>query len=168
MRERVYTLIAWLVVIGALVWTLRWAYQEWSASQPVPFNHKKHVDFGIACETCHTGTRDAAKAGIPNVRTCGLCHVPGTPNPETPPALEQYISEMKEIPWHQVYQVPPHVRFSHQRHVRMAGLDCKVCHGEIGRTKRALTRQIIPLNMENCLDCHRREKVTTDCLACHR
>ncbi len=136
--------------------------------QPVPFNHKKHVDFGIACDACHVGAKDSVKATIPNVETCALCHIPLKENPKTPKALERYIQEMKEIPWRRIYQVPAHVQFSHKRHVEMGGIECKVCHGEIETMEKAMIRQPVPLPMEGWVSCHREEKITTDCLACHR
>ncbi|MBI3291807.1 MAG: cytochrome c3 family protein [Elusimicrobia bacterium] len=168
MRERVYTAAAWLVVVGVVAATLRRVYQTWGTSQPVAFNHQKHVGFGIACEACHVGAKDAARATIPNVQTCALCHIPGKDNPPTPARLEAYLQEMKEIPWKEIYKAPQHVRFSHKRHVELAGLDCKACHGDIAGMERAVVRQPVALKMENCLACHRRENVTTDCLACHR
>lgn len=168
MRERVYALAAWLLVAGVGAATLRWVYVTRGAPQPAPFNHRKHARFGIACEACHLGAKDAARATIPNVQTCALCHVPGKPNPPTPTRLEAYLREAKEIPWKEIYKAPKHVRFSHKRHVEMAGLDCKTCHGDIAGMERAVVRQPVALEMENCLACHRREKITTDCLACHR
>jgi len=134
----------------------------------MPFNHKKHADFGIACDACHVGAKDSVKAGIPNTQTCALCHVPGKPNPKTSEELEEYINEMKVILWKNIYQVPRHVQFSHKRHVQMAGLDCKSCHGNIENMEKPVTRQLAPLRMENCLSCHKKEKVSTDCLSCHR
>jgi cytochrome c553 len=139
-----------------------------SKNQPVPFSHKAHVNFGMACDSCHLGAKDSVKTTIPNVQTCAFCHIPDKKMPRTPKSLGEYIREMKEIPWEKVYQSPPHVRFSHQRHVEMAGLECKSCHGDIANEEKALVRQLVPLNMGSCLGCHKVEKVTTDCLACHR
>lgn len=137
-------------------------------SQPVPFNHKAHVNFGVACDSCHLGAKDAVKTSIPNVQTCALCHIPGKQTPRTPKSLEEYIRKMKEIPWERIYQAPPHVRFSHKRHVEMAGLACSSCHGDVANTEKALVGQLVPFNMKSCMSCHKEEKVTTDCLACHR
>lgn len=145
-----------------------WIYQTWEVTQPVPFNHKKHVEFGIACDACHVGAKDSAKASVPNISTCALCHQPGKASPKTPKALEQYMQEMKPIPWKKIYEAPRHVRFSHVRHVEKGGLDCRICHGEVGKMERPLGRQPVPLRMERCMECHRKERVTTDCMACHR
>ncbi|MHB2026811.1 MAG: cytochrome c3 family protein [Elusimicrobiota bacterium] len=136
--------------------------------QPVPFNHEKHVNFGIQCAACHTEATTSSHAGIPNVSVCALCHHSGPGSPKTPQALAQYIKQMKHIPWKKIYRLPAHVRFSHQIHVTAAGLDCRDCHGQIGKMRKALTRQPVPLRMGKCRSCHAREKVTTDCLACHK
>lgn len=167
-REQLYGWFGWLAVTLVLVASGWWIYQRWEVSQPVPFDHKKHVDFGIACDACHVGAKDAVKASVPNTPACALCHQPGKASPKTSKILEEYIQEMKTIPWKKIYRAPQHVRFSHKRHVEMAGLDCKVCHGDIGKMEGPVSRQAVPIQMERCMECHRREKVTTDCMACHR
>lgn len=160
---------AWIAIAGvAALAGITTVISRNRIRQPAPFNHKKHVDFGIACAACHAGTGVSMKATIPNVEVCGLCHRPGKSDPKTPPGLLSYIQKNEEIPWAALYRLPSHVWFSHHRHVEIAGLDCVTCHGEIGKTEQPLTRRPVPLKMERCLDCHRREKVTTDCLACHR
>lgn len=168
MRERIYGLAAWVFVAATVVWALWQTYGAVGAAQPVPFNHRSHADFGIACDACHVGAKDAVRATTPNVQTCAFCHVPGKENPKTPQSLEEHIREMKPIPWQKIYKAPPHTRFSHKRHVEMAGLDCRVCHGDMGKMDKAVVRQAVPLQMAWCMGCHRKEKVTTDCMACHR
>lgn len=162
------TFAAWLFIAAVTAGLLVWIRQGGLTPQPAPFNHKKHVDFGIACEACHVGAVEAVKATLPPIQTCALCHVPDKETPPTPKSLAAYIRQGKEIPWRKIYQAPPHVTFSHQRHVAMAGLACQTCHGDISRMEKALLRPPVPLEMERCLACHRKEKVTTDCLACHR
>ncbi|OGS04690.1 MAG: hypothetical protein A3G41_00325 [Elusimicrobia bacterium RIFCSPLOWO2_12_FULL_59_9] len=167
-REWLHAWLGWMVVAAGIAGIGLSAYRTWEVSQPVPFTHKKHVDFGISCDACHVGAKDSAKAGIPNTSTCALCHQPDKPGLKTPKTLEEYIRQMREIPWKKVYTVPQHVRFSHKRHVGSGGLDCKVCHGDVGKMDRPVARQTVPLRMEGCMACHRREKITTDCMACHR
>lgn len=167
-REWALAWLGWLAVVLGLAAAGAWAYQSWELPQPVPFNHKKHVDWGIACESCHTGAREEAKAGIPGTRVCAMCHQPGRAEPKTPPELAERIAADSDIPWRRLYRVPPHVLFSHKRHVEFGRVDCSTCHGDVARTERALGRRAVPLKMELCMDCHRREKVTTDCIACHR
>ena len=166
--ERLHAWLAWLSVALVLAGAGLWVTQRWEVSQPVPFNHRKHVEFGIACDACHIGAKDAVQAGVPDTSTCALCHQPGKSNPKTPQTLEEYIREMKPIPWKKIYKAPRHVRFSHKRHVEVGGLDCKTCHGDIGKMEKPVSRQHVPLSMERCMACHRKEKVTTDCMACHR
>ena len=166
--ERLSTSLGWAIVVGVLIGTGVWLYKTWEVTQPLPFNHKLHVDFGITCVACHIGAEDGVRASIPNVETCALCHTEGKEGPKTPPDLEEYIKERREIPWKKIYESPEHVRFSHKRHVEMAGLECKVCHGDVGMMEKAVARQKVPLNMTNCLSCHAKEKITTDCMACHK
>lgn len=167
-REWLHVCLGWLAVAVGLAGTGLWVYQRWEVPQPVPFTHKKHVEFGIACDACHVGAKDSVKAGIPDASTCALCHQPGKTGPKTPESLKKYLEESLHIPWKQVYEAPRHVRFSHKRHAGLAGVDCKVCHGDIGGMDAPVGRQTVPLEMARCMDCHRREKVTTDCMACHR
>ena len=168
MGERAFDALIWLLVLGLAAGTLFWAgATEWK-SQPVPFPHDKHVDFGIACEACHVGAKDSVRATIPNVQTCAFCHVPGKAGPRTPGILEAHVRDMKPISWQKLYQAPRHVTFSHKRHAASGKIECKACHGEIGKMEKALSRKPVPLSMDGCMDCHRMEGVTTDCLACHR
>lgn len=163
--------LAWLgwagVALGLAVVTL-WAYDSRQVEQPVAFNHKRHADWGIACAACHLGAGDSVKATIPNTPVCALCHMPGRAEPKTPQTLAEYIEEGLDIPWKKLYQAPSHVRFSHKRHVAVGGVECASCHGDVASMERPLGRQPVKLAMGRCLDCHRRERVTTDCLACHR
>lgn len=169
MRDLLQTWATWLFLAAVAAGALLWGYRFQGVSQPAPFNHKAHVvGLGMACEACHDGARESARATIPNVRLCALCHVPGKKTPRTPRSLEKHIRNMKEIRWKTVYEAPPHVRFSHERHVRMAGLECQRCHGDLAKTEKAVARQAVPLTMGNCMECHRKEKVSTDCLTCHR
>ena len=167
-REWWLTALGWAAVALSLAGVSLWAYDTWEVTQPVAFNHKRHVDWGISCDGCHAGAKDAAKATIPGVSVCALCHQPGQSEPKTPQTLADYIQEGREIPWRKVYQAPPHVRFSHKRHVELGRLECRSCHGDVASMERPVGRQAVPLHMERCMDCHRREKVTTDCMACHR
>lgn len=168
MKEHLRVGLGWLFITAVVICVLQWAYQTWGVSQPIEFNHKKHADWGMACDSCHVGAKEDIKATIPNVSVCAFCHVSGKQTPPTPKELEEYIQEMREIPWKSIYKAPKHVRFSHKRHMEIGGLDCKSCHGDVGKMERALRKQSVELQMARCMACHRKEKVTTDCLACHR
>ncbi|MBI4564378.1 MAG: cytochrome c3 family protein [Planctomycetes bacterium] len=139
--------------------------------QPIAFPHAKHVALKMECVSCHTGARDQTHAGIPWIHSCTPCHRLDRPFPKTPPELLEYINAVKEIPWLQVHRAPRHVYFSHRRHVAVAGIDCAECHGDVQSMDRPFSRPMFPAGqagMDRCIDCHRKERVTTDCLACHR
>lgn len=142
--------------------------------QPLNFNHKSHTDLLIECIACHRNAENQREAGIPNIETCSLCH-----NPENIPlwnitshSLKGYITEKRQIPWERVYIVKDHTLFSHRRHTGIARIDCRVCHGAVTEMTESVIRPFIEFSkqrgMNNCVDCHKKEKVVTDCLMCHR
>lgn len=168
MKETISAVAALLFIVGVAVGTLMWTVRFWGSPQPLAFNHKKHTDFGIACAACHVGAKEEAHATIPNVQTCALCHVANKPTLKTPRILGEYIRESREIPWQKIYKNPQHVRFSHKRHAGIGGIDCRTCHGNISAMDKPVTRQSIPLSMNHCMSCHRKEGISTNCLTCHR
>ena len=90
--------------------------------------------------------------------------------------LKKYWDEKKPIPWVQIHRVPEHVKFRHNRHVA-AGVQCQRCHGPVEQMdKVALTSDTIwwpwllpskKLEMGWCIDCHRNNQASQDCLTCH-
>jgi ribosomal protein L40E len=118
--------------------------------QPIDFPHAKHQ--AIGCVVCHRGAAARTHAGIPDATVCAKCHT------TTPRA----------IAWVQVTHVPPHVLFSHQRHVTIARLDCVSCHGEMRDRRAPPGAAPVRLTMTTCLSCHRHEGAAEDCAACHR
>ena len=164
-RKAVASAVVALIVLGGGA-ALKAAFSF--RDQPLPFSHKKHVGMGIACESCHIGVTSQDRATIPETQVCALCHGRGKDGPKTPPELAAYIKENKQIPWKTVYRLPGHVHFSHMRHVAVGGLNCLSCHGDMARMEAPLSDQPVPLKMTRCLSCHWKEKVSTDCLSCHR
>lgn len=139
---------ALVAIVAALVWLA--AMPAASIRQPIDFPHVKHQ--AVACTVCHRGAVTAARAGIPDAAFCAKCHS----------ALPRTIA------WVQVTALPPHVMFSHRRHVTLARLDCTSCHGEM-RTRRSPPGAAqVQLTMTACLSCHRHEGAADDCAACHR
>ena len=139
-----------------------------AASSSVVYNHQKHIDLGMKCLSCHIGADLQEKASIPNVKACALCHIPGKDSPKTSPALGDAIKSGVDIKWPRVYRAARHVRFSHRRHVAGGGIACAACHGAIEKETVTIHRQAVRLEMATCRSCHMKEKVNTDCLACHR
>ncbi|MGQ9365386.1 cytochrome c3 family protein [Azospirillum sp. ST 5-10] len=132
--------------------------------QPRPFSHFHHVgEIGIACAYCHTTAERGPMAGFPSVETCAGCHLATGTRPDLPPPLS----------WNRVAALPDHAFFDHRAHVT-EGVACATCHGDVAAMHR--TRQAVPLTMDFCLDCHRREAASrgrpalelTNCNLCHR
>lgn len=169
MKQKLIFAGAFVILAGTVTNSLYNFYEEKIVPiQPVSYNHKKHLTLKIDCSACHMGSREGDKAGIPGVEVCSLCHIQGRELPNTPPELLGFIQEKKEIPWEQIHKLPDHVKFSHRMHVSIAKLDCKECHGDMNEKEKAVTKQAIPVTMDNCVKCHRAKQVTTDCLGCHR
>ena len=149
-------------------------------SQPIKFSHKIHAgDAGIGCTSCHVYAERGPVAGIPSMGRCQGCHKFVKEDPEHPeltaemkPLLE-ILREGRAIEWVRVTRVPDHVFFTHERHV-LGGVRCQECHGEVERMD--VVRQVAPLTMGWCLDCHHRKQrekpegrgKLTECVTCHK
>lgn len=135
------------------------------AAQPIAFSHAHHVaEVGIDCQFCHAYARRGPVAGIPSVQRCAGCHrVVLSERPEILTVLEYWENE-EPIPWVRVHDLPDHVRFTHKAHVR-AGVACETCHGDVAAMEAAV--QVESLSMGWCVDCHKEQGATRDCLACH-
>jgi hypothetical protein len=135
--------------------------------QPISFNHKEHLEQGLECDTCHRFYKTQTFSGIPHLNTCLECHKePVTQSPEEE-KIRQFQKKGEEIPWRRIYGEPDHVFFSHRRHVVLGKIPCQTCHGNIGKSERPPTKPWVKMTMKWCMNCHRKNKVTNDCLACH-
>lgn len=121
--------------------------------QPVPYSHKLHAgDLGMDCYYCHFTANKSAYAAVPPTETCMNCHARVKPqSPRLAKVRESYASGTP-IEWVRVHQLPDFVFFNHQAHVT-AGVSCVSCHGRIDQMIEV--KQLKPLNMAWCLDCHR-------------
>ena len=136
--------------------------------QPITYNHKAHIDSGLACDACHQSVEKAAAASVPTRETCMMCHqVAITESPEEE-KVRQYADKGEEIPWRRIYQVPEHVYFSHRRHVTAAGVECVQCHGAVASLTTPPSHPLVKQSMDWCLACHRARGATQDCIHCHR
>ena len=135
--------------------------------QPISFNHKKHMDQGLGCDTCHRFFKTQTFSGMPDINTCLECHKePVTKSPEEE-KIREFQKKGTPILWKRIYEQPDHVFFSHRRHVVLGKLECKNCHGGVGQSERPPSRPWVMMTMKWCMDCHTKSKVTNDCLACH-
>jgi hypothetical protein len=148
--------------------------------QPIPFSHAHHAGrYEITCEYCHSGTDRSQAAGVPSVAICMGCHsqfLPDFDQLEGIRILKQHWEEQRPIEWIQIYRMPEHVQFRHNRHVA-AGLTCQRCHGLVEQMdKLYLVADTVwwpyglpanTLQMGWCITCHRESQVSQDCLTCH-
>jgi len=154
------SLFSLLFLIAFLLWVLaeiqRSPYvteADVEREQPVQFSHKHHVaDDGIDCRYCHTSVETSAFAGIPPTKTCMNCHSQiFRDSPYLEPVRESFRTG-RPIEWTRVHQLPDFVYFDHSIHVNK-GVGCATCHGQIDQMP--LVRQVVSLQMEWCLGCHR-------------
>ncbi|MBE9503733.1 MAG: cytochrome c3 family protein [Proteobacteria bacterium] len=136
--------------------------------QPIEFSHQIHAGTNeIPCKYCHIYTERSRHAGVPSVQRCMGCHsIIKTESPLIE-KLTSYWETKEPIPWVKVHNLPDYVYFPHKRHIR-AGLDCKLCHGDIASMDR-VTR-VSSLQMGWCLNCHTQRGVKNgrDCWTCHQ
>ncbi len=134
--------------------------------QPFSFNH--YVHRVMECTLCHAGARTGIKAGLAKSQTCLKCHATSPLSGKNYQKIWEQAEGGTPIGWHELAQVPNHVYFSHNRHENLAGLDCQECHGKIFLTSSLPKTPLKKISMNNCLACHRKNKVSQDCAACHR
>ncbi len=140
---------------------------ELGPAQPIPFSHRFHVDTKkLSCLMCHSGAVNTDRAGVPPLETCMLCHKRIIVTNPWIQSLREHYDAGVPIEWvHANNRVPEFVYFSHQRHVR-SGIDCGTCHGDVAHMDRVYTP--IRIQMGFCVQCHRDNNFSHDCLVCHR
>jgi cytochrome c2 len=147
-------------------------FTEYEPEQPIAFSHSIHAgQNGISCVYCHGGAEKSKHAGIPSIKTCMNCHVAveegkNTGKEEIAKIYEavgwdsekrQYTGEEKPVKWIKVHNLPDHVYFNHKQHVVVGGVECQTCHGEV--EKMGVAKQVSPLTMGWCIDCHNQTEV---------
>jgi hypothetical protein len=133
--------------------------------QPVAFDHRVHVEqAGLQCAFCHRDAADGPSAGMPAVQQCMDCHqVVGKGQPEVDKVRLAWQAQ-RPIDWQAIYKLPDHVQFTHEAHIQ-AGVSCADCHGNVGEMREVTKKR--PLNMQDCVDCHRQNNAPTECAECH-
>src|SRR5688572_23365494 len=148
-------------VVAGLLWLVAQVHRSpWMTEahvgkeQPIQFSHERHVGGnGIDCRYCHTSVEESGFAGIPPTKTCMNCHAELFANsPFLRPVRDSFESG-RSIEWTRVHDLPDFVFFDHSIHVNK-GVGCTTCHGPVNRMP--LMAQEQSLQMEWCLDCHRR------------
>jgi hypothetical protein len=136
------------------------------AEQPIAYSHKIHIEHGLQCLDCHSGADTGARATVPSVSKCMLCHAKiATGNPEVK-KVAGFAAARREIPWERVYGFDSAalVKFQHAPHIR-AGVQCVRCHGDM--TQAATAQPLVKHNMGTCVSCHRENHASEDCATCH-
>ena len=134
--------------------------------QPIEFPHYIHVgQLGMECVDCHRYVEESIFAGLPDAELCMECHEGvAEDKPEIIKLAEIYESG-GPLEWVRIYQVKPHVYFTHKRHV-LSGVNCRECHGPI--ELMTTVQRVTDLGMGWCLECHRSRGAPTECVTCHK
>jgi hypothetical protein len=66
--------------------------------------------------------------------------------------VRQSLADGVPLRWRRVHVLPDYVYFDHSVHVAK-GVGCSTCHGPVQTMQQV--RQVVPLTMGWCLDCHR-------------
>jgi hypothetical protein len=134
-------------------------------AQPIKYSHVIHVEKNqMECQYCHSGVNKSSYATIPAVEVCMGCHQNVKKESEEIKKLTEYWEKKIPIEWEPVNNLPEHVQFNHQRHVK-AGVGCQSCHGQV--QKQEVVERVSSLKMGFCVSCHRDQGASLDCGVCH-
>lgn len=134
--------------------------QGYAPKQPIAFSHKIHAgEYEIACQYCHTGVEIGKSANIPSVNICMNCH--SSIKTDSPEIKKLYAAQEsgEPIEWVRIHNLPDLAYFNHSQHVKVGGIECQTCHGEIQEME--IVKQHAPLTMGWCIDCHRNTSLNT-------
>jgi mono/diheme cytochrome c family protein len=156
--------------------------KDYQPEQPIFYSHKVHAGLNqINCLYCHGAAQDSRHAMIPSVNVCMNCHmnikeyngpkiydgngkeVNGTAEIKklfeyagyggNPGEIWQPSEKTKPVEWVKIHNLPDHVYFNHSQHVKVGGVACQTCHGEIEKMDEV--KQFSNLSMGWCVNCHR-------------
>jgi cytochrome c2 len=132
--------------------------QGYAPKQPIAFSHKLHAGmYEIDCNYCHVGVNRGKRATIPSVNICMNCHnAIKTTSPEIQ-KIWKAVRNNKPIEWVRVHNLPDLAYFNHAQHVKVGGVECAACHGDVA--KMEVVTQHSTLTMGWCINCHRQTAV---------
>ena len=132
--------------------------QGYAPKQPIAFSHKLHAGmYQIDCNYCHIGVNRGKRATIPSVNICMNCH---NAIKTTSPEIKKIWSAVRKnqpIEWVRVHNLPDLAYFNHAQHVKVGGVECVTCHGDIANME--VVQQHSTLTMGWCINCHRQTAV---------
>ena len=156
-------------------------------------NGQPLTGLGLDCTFCHRTVTTSAAAGVPPVQQCMFCHQ--AIGPQDSPELQKLRAAggldgatKAPVNWKRVHRLPDHVRFVHEAHIRyltqnpaavrnptdpailtqqtaLPSQVCSTCHGDVANMP--VVKQVEPLKMGQCVNCHRDNNAPTDCAVCH-
>jgi hypothetical protein len=155
-----------IILLALAIYALNYYRSLIGIEQPIPFSHRVHAHVKkISCFMCHPEAIETARAGIPPLQTCMLCHSRiAITYPPIKRLRDQYF-EGKPVIWKKVYSLPDFVYFDHSVHIHRR-IDCSHCHGDVPLMDRIVKQQ--DFTMGFCIGCHKKNNATHDCLTCHR
>ena len=156
-----------VVLVGLVVgyWANAAYFPGTSPEQPIAFSHRVHAgENEIPCMYCHTQARRSISAGVPSVSKCVGCHNEVATEKPQIRKLMNYWDNKEPIPWIKVHDLPDFVHFTHKRHIK-AGIECQTCHGDM--TQETVARVLVKHTMGSCIECHKQEEASIDCMTCH-
>lgn len=158
------TLVASAAVTFAFYWWASPLHTDvgYAPKQPVAYSHALHAGtLKMDCRYCHVGVEQGAIAGVPPTATCMNCHAQVKKGSEKlKPVYDSWLDGKgeKSIEWVRIHKLPDYAYFNHSAHVGVgvgenrAAIGCETCHGRIDTME--VVRQVQPLSMSWCLDCH--------------
>jgi len=173
-----FVLLCGTLALGSWTWVTLWTtnvHQGYQPVQPIKFPHDLHAGaMKIECQYCHSGAFKSKNASIPSLNVCMNCHKTidrrkdaTTASPEIAkiydalgydPATQKYdTTKARPIQWIRIHNLPDFAYFNHSQHVKVGGLKCQTCHGQVQEMKEVY--QYSPLTMKWCVQCHRRTNV---------
>lgn len=173
-----------LIVFSGIVVALTFVLSSWlgqpiifgneGPDQPIAFPHNVHADqLGMDCTFCHRTVEKEAAASVPATGLCMTCHSDVGDGLEEIAKMRSLYDDDRSIQWVRVHRVPDHVHFVHEAHIRYftaeEGIEssqvCSKCHGDVKNMEKV--KQVEPLKMGQCVDCHKQNNAPTDCATCH-
>ena len=151
--------------------------QGYAPTQPIDFSHRQHAgEMRIDCKYCHGGVETSRSAGIPAASVCMNCHAVAAIDSPGVAIVRALYERNRPVRWQRIHRLPDFVYFAHSPHIK-AGVDCITCHGDVRQMD--VVRQVHPLTMRSCLDCHRNPQAEAvglredlkgpeNCTTCHR
>ena len=133
--------------------------------QPIPYSHKKHLALGLKCQQCHPNPDPGDRMTLPPAAKCMSCHVTIAKEKGAIQKLAEFAKSNQPIPWIRVYVVSGWVYWNHRSHLE-GNMTCDMCHGQVDQME-VMTKVSDVTGMAGCIDCHRKNDVSTGCRFCH-